>query len=70
MSQSFDNIPGVIVMFDDILVTGRTEKEHDINLENVIKRAREVGVRLNKQKSKFNVDKVKYILGISSVIKE
>ena len=61
MTQSFEEIEGVIVMFDDILVTGKNKEDHDRNLEKVLQRAKEVGVRLNKKKSKFDVDKVLYI---------
>ncbi|KAK9739814.1 Reverse transcriptase (RNA-dependent DNA polymerase) [Popillia japonica] len=57
----FDDLPGVFVYFDDILVSGETEKEHDRNLEKVIKRAKEKGIKFNKNKLQYRVKEVTYL---------
>ena len=39
-------IPGVCLYIDDILITGRTDKEHLEHLADVLKRMKEAGMRL------------------------
>lgn len=46
----FDDIKGVQIYFDDMIVCGKDQKEHDRNLEKVVLRTRE-------NKIKFNVNK-------------
>ena len=41
---------------DDILVFGRSQKEHDQNLKKLFKRAREKEITFNKDKCGFNKD--------------
>lgn len=45
IDESFENLDGVEVIVDDILVHGRTRDEHDRNLRNGLERARQKGVR-------------------------
>ena len=46
MTETFENMKGVIVMFDDILVTGKTEKEHFFYLKIQIKYTSKNYIRL------------------------
>ena len=59
--QVFEGCKGTNVVYDDILVHGRTEEEHNENLENALKRAQERGVLLNHRKCKFKLDQVEYL---------
>ena len=61
MTKAFEGIEGIIVMFDDILVHAKTTEEHDRILDQCLARCQEMGVKLNPDKCKFNVDAVKYI---------
>ena len=36
MTEILGDIPGVVCLVDDILVTGRTQAEHDSQLMNVL----------------------------------
>ena len=54
------DIVGCINISDDILVFGRNQKEHDLNLEKLFKTAREKEITFNKDKCKFNKDKCLY----------
>lgn len=45
---------GVIIYLDDILVYGRSEKEHDENLKVVLERLSKHGVKINKDKCQLN----------------
>ena len=50
MEQMMENINGVHVYMDDILVWGHTEKEHDERLEAVRDRIRKYGLMMNQEK--------------------
>ena len=60
MAELLQGIEGVVVIMDDILVFGKTESEHDENLEKVIRRLQEAQLRLNKDKCKFKCTSVDY----------
>ena len=60
MEQLFSGYPCSIIV-DDILVSGSTIQEHDENLQKVLKRCKEVNLKLNKQKCKVRVQEVSYV---------
>jgi RNase H-like domain found in reverse transcriptase/Reverse transcriptase (RNA-dependent DNA polymerase)/Integrase zinc binding domain len=60
-SEIFGDIQGVQVMFDDIIVAGENQKEHDVALEQVLRRARASNVKFNPDKFQFKVNEVKYM---------
>jgi len=53
MFETFDGLPGVITYVDDILVFGKTLKEHHDNLVRVLEKIKAVGLTLNIKKSEF-----------------
>lgn len=61
MDNLLQNIPYVAVYLDDILVTGRTEEEHLQNLDQVLKRMSDAGLRLKRSKCVFQVPIVTYL---------
>ena len=61
MDQITQGLRGVVVYIDDILVTGRTQAEHDNNLNALMQRLRENGVRLRREKCKLNKSSVEYL---------
>ncbi|PIK58309.1 hypothetical protein BSL78_04815 [Apostichopus japonicus] len=61
MTELFDDLSGVEVMMDDIIVWGADEAEHNIRLQNVLQRCQENNLKLNIDKCKFKVSEVKYI---------
>ncbi|PFX21834.1 Anamorsin [Stylophora pistillata] len=48
------DIPGCLNISDDILVYGKTQQEHDRNLDKLFKKAREKKITFNKGKCEFN----------------
>lgn len=60
-TEIFEGIEGVKIYIDDIIIYAKTEKEHDEILKRVLERAKERGVRFNKQKCKLKQQAVKYI---------
>lgn len=50
--KNFGDIENVIIYFDDLLITANSKEEHDKILQKVIDRAREKGVKFNKEKLK------------------
>lgn len=49
----FKDLPMVAAYLDNIVLTGRTDEEHLANLENVLKRIDEAGLRLKRSKCQF-----------------
>ena len=56
----FADVPCTIIV-DDIIVEGKDQNEHDNNLKQVLKHAREVNLKLNPAKCKFGVTNVSYV---------
>ena len=63
MSEMFGDIEDVEVVVDDLLIWGTTEEQHDSRLENVLQRARQHNLKLNKDKSQIKQKEVRYIIG-------
>ena len=60
MVESFENLPGVVVIVDDILVFGKTREEHDFNLRAALQRALDKGIRLNEEKLEVGLVEISY----------
>ena len=61
MDNILQSLPGVCAYLDDILVTGKTADEHIKNLNAVLTRLREAGMRLKKAKCQFSLRKIEYL---------
>ncbi|KAL5264194.1 hypothetical protein ACHWQZ_G005321 [Mnemiopsis leidyi] len=61
MTQIYEKLDGVEVVFDDILVHGSTQEEHDRRLMSALECSRKAGVKLNKSKCKFGLREVTYL---------
>ena len=61
VSQHFEDIPGAMVLFDDILVYAENEEDHDKTLRQVLKRCKMGGIKLNRKKCEFKIKEVKYL---------
>ena len=61
MDTILRGIPNVICYIDDILVTGSTDEKHLVNLEEVLKRLQQHGVRLKASKCVFFQDSVEFL---------
>ena len=61
MEKILRDIPQVFVYIDDILLTGGTEREHLQNLDVVLKRLKEKGIRLKQEKCYFMLQEVEYL---------
>lgn len=57
----FGDLKNTIRYFDDILVYGRTEEEHDQAVLAVIQRAQAAGVRFNPKKVQYRQKSVRYV---------
>ena len=60
METLFHGYPCEIIV-DDLLIYGKDIAEHDANLDKVLNRAREVNLKLNKNKCKFRQNQVAYV---------
>lgn len=61
LEQLLCGIPGVQNFLDDVLVTGRTDKEHLENLSRVFDVLEKAGLRLNRKKCQFFKKEVTYL---------
>lgn len=61
LHQALDGLIGIACVADDILVYGKTKKEHDANLEALLQRCQCLGIRLNKDKCEFHVSEVPFM---------
>ena len=61
MDNILQGLYGVCTYLDDILVTGKTADEHIKNLNAVLTRLREAGMRLKKAKCQFSLRKIEYL---------
>ena len=68
VEKHFGNISGALPIFDDIIIGGRDEQEHDLILRKVLTRAREHNLKFNRDKMQFRVNKVKYMGEVVSIL--
>jgi len=61
MSEMFEDIEGVEVIVDDLLIWGENESQHDARLRKVLERAKQRNLKLNKEKSQIKHTEVSYI---------
>jgi len=61
MKKVFEGFENVVVYVDDLLVFGKDKKEHDENLERVLRRIGEVNLSLNKRKCNFGQRKISFL---------
>ena len=50
----------VAIYFDDLVVFGQDQEEHDRNLRKLLERANKYNVKFNKDKMQLNQNEVKY----------
>ncbi len=61
LAQLFDDIAGVKVYVDDLIVYGTSRHEHDARLKQVLERAQKSGLVLNADKCEYRVSQIKYL---------
>ena len=61
MDQIIQGIDGVLCYLDDILVSGKSKEEHLENLQKVLQRLKEHGLRVKKTKCSFMKTSVRYL---------
>ena len=61
MDAILQGVPSVICYLDDLLVTGASDREHLQNLQQVLSRLKEQGVKLKKEKCSFLQTSAEYL---------
>lgn len=61
MDIILQGLPKVLCYIDDILVTGKDDDDHYANLENVLKRLKEYGLKLKREKCAFLRESIEYL---------
>ena len=54
-------LPGVLCLIDDVLIFGKSQAEHDDQLNEVLKRIESAGVALNLNKCEFSKSEVNFL---------
>ena len=60
LQQNLADIPGVKNIADDIIIYGKTRKDHDRALENCLKRLKELNLKAKGEKCKFLEEEIKF----------
>ncbi|KAK6171969.1 hypothetical protein SNE40_018385 [Patella caerulea] len=60
IEQVLLGLPGVQCLLDDMIITGKTDEEHLANLEGVLKRLSEYGLKINLKKCDFFKDSITF----------
>ncbi|XP_023246493.1 uncharacterized protein K02A2.6-like [Copidosoma floridanum] len=61
MEEILKGIPGVAIVVDDVVVTGKTTDKHLTNLDRVLGKLNECGLKVRVEKCKFFEDKITYL---------
>lgn len=61
MESIVAGLEGVVVYLDDLMVSGRTQVEHDDRLAQLMQRIREYGILLNEEKCVFNTPRIEFV---------
>lgn len=59
--ELFGDIDGVEIYFDDLIISGETEADHDKNLKCVLDRAVKYNIKFNQDKIQFKSKEVKFL---------
>ena len=60
IDQTLEDCEGVVGIADDIVISRKTEEEHDRNLHRMIGRCRSTGLKLNPDKCFIKQKKIKF----------
>ncbi len=60
MDQILQGIPGVQCMLDDMVITGESDNVHLDNLQKVLCRLQQYGIKVNKDKCEFFVPRITF----------
>ena len=60
LDQSLEGLKGMVSIADDIIIYGKSRQEHDQRLHELLIRAKENGIKFNKDKLEVGVTEVKY----------
>jgi len=61
MGEILNNLPGVVCHVDDVLVSGKDQKEHDNRLHAVLKKIQAAGITLNREKCQFSRPRITFL---------
>uniref|UniRef100_A0A182HQT2 Uncharacterized protein n=1 Tax=Anopheles arabiensis TaxID=7173 RepID=A0A182HQT2_ANOAR len=61
LEQVLVDCPNTVNFIDDIIVTGKTETEHDLALENVMEKIEEYGILLNQSKCVLKLTEIEFV---------
>ena len=67
MSDTLQDLQGLSVYMDDIVVYGENMKEDDLHLQKVQEEVESTGIKLNKEKCKFRQEELIFLVDATGV---
>ena len=61
LTEALADVPGIIVVADDITIYGKSHEDHDAHLETFLKRCQDIGIKLNKKNLEANCPSVSFL---------
>jgi len=61
MAEILQDIEGAVCLMGNVLVHGKSQKEHDMQLMVVLQKLQEAGLTLNQKKCEFSKSRVKFL---------
>lgn len=61
MKQSFEALPGLINVADDVVIFGKDIKEHDENVKIFLQKCKDLKVKLNKEKMELQCQEITFM---------
>ena len=61
LSNLLGDIPRTFVFYDDILIAGESQEDHDEILNSVLQKLVEKGITLNKDKCQFAQERIEFL---------
>ena len=59
--EALHGLPGVVCIADDVLIHGRSNAEHDFNLNKFLERCATKGIKLNRDKLELRMEKISFM---------
>ena len=57
----FENLPGIVCIADDVIIHGKNDEEHDLNIKIFLDKCKTSGIQLNKAKFEHKVSSLTFM---------
>ena len=61
LNSVFENLPGIVCIADDVIIHGKNDEEHDLNMKIFLDKCKTSGIQLNKAKFEHKVSSLTFM---------